>query len=163
MVALRSDHHELARPQGADGVLERFVRAGRAVDADAAGELHQVADDGDVEDLLLAEEPERPARSGDHGPDDSAVQIAAMVEHGDHRPRGRDVLDSGDVETDVGQQLRALQRPRPVLQLAAGDLQHPVGEVEVADRPALHARQRHQPESPLTTVGLRTASNSGAS
>ena len=77
--------HGLAGPQGADGVLQRLARTRRAVDPDAAGHLRQEPDDRGVEDLLLAEEAERAPGLAEHGPDDGGVEVAAVVEHGDHR------------------------------------------------------------------------------
>ena len=60
--ALRHDRHELAGVERGDRCLQRLVRAGAAVDADAAERLRELTDDGRVEHLLLAEEAHGPAR-----------------------------------------------------------------------------------------------------
>ena len=54
--ALGRHADQVAAAQRVGGALERFVRAGAAVDADAAHRLGERADDGHVEHFLLAEE-----------------------------------------------------------------------------------------------------------
>ena len=99
---------------------------------------------GRVEDLLLAEEAERPSRGAEHRADHRGVEVAAVVEDDDHRSALRDPVHAVDVEAHVGEQLRPLQRAGPVLQLAPGDLEHALGQVEVAQWPSLQSGQRDE-------------------
>jgi hypothetical protein len=90
--------HEVTPLQGGDGCGIRGVPGSGAIDRDPTHAVADRADEGDVEELLLGEHPQRSAAPAHELGQDEEVGIAAVVEGDDPRPVRREVLEAGDVE-----------------------------------------------------------------
>ena len=115
--ALRQHDDHLARPQRRFGRPQRLIGPAAPVDRDPPDGPGDGADHRGVEDLLLAQEPHRPAQPGGHEGECRHVEVAPVIGGQQDRPLRRDVIDAGEIEARVGERRRADERPQQVVGL----------------------------------------------
>src|SRR5947207_2603423 len=84
----------------------------------------RISDGGGVEDLLLAEEPQRAPRLQHGEPDGDRVEVGPVVGDDDRRPVGRDTGHAAEVEAGERDEVRVGRQPHEVERLDAEDLGH---------------------------------------